>query len=164
MGVDLFREHVAARLVASCVPEADGLAARAHRIVDPHITTDDCLQDAWVGWTEVLTLGLLHGWTPLGTDLGDASWSGSYLSNDWQRVTSEDARGLADALQRALGSDEPRLRPVCDGVHALSAEAFELISEPELVDDALALLASEVGRATVARYAMFLAGGSFVIA
>jgi hypothetical protein len=35
-----------------------------------------------------------------------ADWDGSYFSNSWQLVTPEDARAIADALERALG-DRP---------------------------------------------------------
>jgi hypothetical protein len=48
--------------------------------------------------------GRLAGWQPAGTlppeDGGE--WDGGYFSNDGQRVADEDARSLADTLERAL--------------------------------------------------------------
>jgi len=59
---------------------------------------------------QALELARRHGWTPLGTRPPEAfdsyalqaDWFGVYLTNDGQAVTAEDARALADALERAL--------------------------------------------------------------
>jgi hypothetical protein len=67
------------------------------------------------GWRAVLALAHDYGgWVPAGTqaprfDDGppEDDWSGTYFSNDYQRVTAEDARNLAEALERAL-PDVPR--------------------------------------------------------
>jgi len=63
--------------------------------------------DIWVNvfeWGKILRLGQLYGWVPAGTILDEPneSWNGGYLTNDWQHVTANDARNLADALSRAL--------------------------------------------------------------
>ena len=61
-------------------------------------------------WAKALELARLYGWQPLGTrptpgidfsNLG-ADWLGTYLTNDGQIVTAEDAYALAAALERSL--------------------------------------------------------------
>jgi len=65
----------------------------------------------WRGWTGLLELGRRYGWIPAGTEppLCDEGgpwdggpWNGTYFSNSGQRVTTEDAHALADALEQAL--------------------------------------------------------------
>jgi len=63
---------------------------------------------------EALLLARGYGWKPAGTvdpvieevvageKLRDRKWSGCYFSNDGQRVTEQDALGMADGLERAL--------------------------------------------------------------
>src|SRR5215472_3146395 len=68
------------------------------------------------GWRQLLMLAHYHGdWEPQGTTIeGDERWDGSYFSNDGQLVGEEDARNLADALERAapkLGPTEVRPIP-----------------------------------------------------
>ena len=69
--------------------------------------------DIWVNtfdWGQMLRLAQLYGWQPAGTvlseedlnDFPDAEWGGGYQTNDWQIVTADDARNMADALERAL--------------------------------------------------------------
>jgi hypothetical protein len=55
-------------------------------------------------WGQVLRLAQSYGWIPAGTVLDESSvdWNGGYQTNDWQRVTADDAHNLADALSRAL--------------------------------------------------------------
>jgi len=54
-------------------------------------------------WRRYLKLASDYGWQPAGTIMsGDSAWDGNYLSNSRQRITAEDAGGLADAWQRAL--------------------------------------------------------------
>jgi hypothetical protein len=63
-----------------------------------------------IGWGQVLRLAQLYGWEPLGTvideddldDFPNREWNGSYQINDRQRVTANDARNMADALESAL--------------------------------------------------------------
>jgi hypothetical protein len=80
------------------------------------------------GWSAVLTLARdFGGWEPQGTkspewedpETGEhhvaSDWDGNYWCNDYQQVTEEDARNLADALERAL-PDVPRQRTWAKGV------------------------------------------------
>ena len=61
-------------------------------------------------WVKALELACSQGWMPLGTAPPymhrffetEADWSGTYLTNDGQIVTAEDARALASALERSL--------------------------------------------------------------
>jgi hypothetical protein len=55
-------------------------------------------------WEHLLRLASLAGWQPAGTlpPEGAGDWDGNYFTNDGQRVGDEDARGLAEALERAL--------------------------------------------------------------
>ena len=87
------------------------------------------------GWTKLLNLAVDHGWEPTGTrprnqppeaDTVDTVSSSihealprypdrrsrfdSYMYNDWQLVTAEDAKGIADALAKAVKGVE-RLDP-----------------------------------------------------
>jgi hypothetical protein len=66
------------------------------------------------GWVKVLNLAMAYGWQPLGTRLSSViesyrfdteeweEWDGTYLTNDGQTVTAEDAFALAAALERSL--------------------------------------------------------------
>jgi hypothetical protein len=71
----------------------------------------------WWAWRRVFDLAIEHGWEPAGTEApsweepdgctGQPSydpkeWNGGYFSNDGQYVTPEDARNLADALERVI--------------------------------------------------------------
>jgi hypothetical protein len=59
---------------------------------------------------KTLELARLYGWQPLGTrppvglnlHLLNAEWDGTYLTNDGQVVSAEDARSLACALEKSL--------------------------------------------------------------
>jgi hypothetical protein len=61
-------------------------------------------------WGQILRLAQAYGWQPAGTviDEGDlcnfpnGRWDGGYQTNDYQRVTADDARNIANALDRAL--------------------------------------------------------------
>ena len=79
------------------------------------VRSDD---DIWVNsfdWGQMLRLAQLYGWQPAGTvineeDLNDfpnGEWGGGYQTNDWQRVTADDARNMTEALERAL-NDLPK--------------------------------------------------------
>ncbi len=69
------------------------------------------------GWAILNCLAERYGWIPKGTeyppfeedydtrenyDEGRRVWSGGYFTNDTQIVTADDARALADVLDRAL--------------------------------------------------------------
>ena len=52
----------------------------------------------WCNWLDAAEE---HGWKPAGTekpDHCDGEWDGGYDSNDYQRVTDEDAKALSKAL------------------------------------------------------------------
>lgn len=61
-----------------------------------------------LGWRDVLALAESNGWEPTATGpprgILKAAWSGTYFSNDGQRVYARDARQLADALERAIAA------------------------------------------------------------
>src|SRR5215475_9360025 len=69
-------------------------------------------------WEFLLDTARKHGWEPSGTlapefDEGGetsasdrASWTGGYFSNDFQRVSDNDARNIAAALRKALKTDK----------------------------------------------------------
>lgn len=64
---------------------------------------------------KVLRLAIKYGWEPMGTlnpDVRDADgqiisfikpedWDGNYTTNDWQFVTEDDVKNLANALKKA---------------------------------------------------------------
>ena len=54
-------------------------------------------------WYTVLKLARRYGWKPLGTKIaGNPQWDGSYETNDYQIVTSKDAKAMAAALEKVL--------------------------------------------------------------
>jgi hypothetical protein len=53
-------------------------------------------------WGHLLKLATMNGWEPAGTRKRSREWDGNYWTNDGQRVTDDDARNLADALEEAL--------------------------------------------------------------
>jgi hypothetical protein len=55
-------------------------------------------------WVHLLRLATLSGWHPADTLPPEEAddWDGNYCTNDGQRVADEDARNLAEALERAL--------------------------------------------------------------
>lgn len=71
-----------------------------------------------IEWANILGIAYENGWKPMGTrgfnlysgsSIPDEEWSGTYFSNDHQRVTAEDASNIADALEsflRTLSPDE----------------------------------------------------------
>src|SRR4051794_15663787 len=73
-------------------------------------------------WGRLLRLAEKYGWQPAGTQmfveeipfLIDRHWHGGYDSNDYQIVGEEDARNLADALERAIPDipEEDVLSPI----------------------------------------------------
>ena len=69
-------------------------------------------------WDFLLDIARKHGWEPSGTlapefnEGGEtsafdrANWAGGYFSNDFQRVSDNDARNIAVALRKALKTDK----------------------------------------------------------
>ena len=83
-----------------------------------------------MGWQSLIGLARVFGWEPQGTVLmswkdnntgemfppvcfddkkckdgqwvKDDDWPGSYCTNDWQEITTDDAKNFAEALERAL--------------------------------------------------------------
>jgi hypothetical protein len=61
-------------------------------------------------FAKALDLAELYGWQPMGTEPPSvydfhklrAEWEGGYFTNDGQMIKAEDARSLANALERAL--------------------------------------------------------------
>ena len=99
-------------------------------------------------WVKALELARLYGWQPIGTcptpgidfsKLG-ADWLGTYLTNDGQIVSAEDACALAAALERSL-DDIPgaRIEPDWDFSLWLEADLPEWFSpaERDLVEEEL---------------------------
>lgn len=109
-------------------------------------------------WRKLIDLALVNGWQAAGTlppnykalgfigsDEPDPDWSGGYTSNDWQRVSEEDARGFADALRRALPKLDQRdaggfvaiLRPGKSEAELISAarDLLAAIDRGELLAD-----------------------------
>src|SRR6266700_1978839 len=93
--------------------------------------------DIWVNvfeWGQLLRLAQSYGWVPAGTvlDEPDVDWNGGYKTNDWQRVTADDARNLADALSLALTdlpADDDVIRGVTDPVTGgIALEDMERLS------------------------------------
>ncbi len=75
-------------------------------------------------WYHILNMAVQYGWEPVGTSasrfdycndvpIGEgetrSDWDGGYTTNDYQVVEDEDARNMADALERAL----PDIPDVC---------------------------------------------------
>lgn len=59
-------------------------------------------------WWDVLRLAVGCGWEPTGTGpprgVPANNWSGSYYSNDGQRMYARDAKRLADILQKVVAA------------------------------------------------------------
>ena len=123
-------------------------------------------------WSAMLELAERWGWRPAGTVLSEegnpADWGGSYYSSDGQKCQDEDARGLAEALDRFLkGGIQPessvtddeerkRLRQFLTGVmNHLDAPLCHPINEAD------AWLDSADGREFVRKFIEFCRGGEF---
>lgn len=134
--------------------------------------------DIWASvfeWGQLLRLAQTYGWVPAGTVLDEPNvdWNGGYQTNDWQRVTTDDASNLADALSRALPdlpSDEKR-RSVAVPVE-LPPEFHNLPTNP--VFDCFSLedmerltpldwFGGDDGRKSVQKYIDFCRAGEFAI-
>jgi len=99
-------------------------------------------------WAKALELARLYGWQPMGTRLAPkcnfpaagVDWLGTYLTNDGQRVTAEDAFSLAAALERSLNDiSDVRVAMEWDFSAWLEDGLPEWLSpmERELVEDEL---------------------------
>lgn len=69
------------------------------------------------GWGPILDLAKKYGWKPLKTTRRRTKdWSGTYFSNDGQRVVKKDAAAIADALEKSI----PFLSDVTRTPHVIS--------------------------------------------
>jgi hypothetical protein len=89
------------------------------------------------GWPAVLQLAEDYGWQPAGTippkRINRDAWDGGYASCDGQLVSADDAKALADALERGLADDfkkaTPRTAPASQQPNnEHQQEAFEKLS------------------------------------
>ena len=86
----------------------------------------------WFGWARVCAFAIEGGWKPLGTLPPDyfseekkANWSGTYNSNDYQIITSEDALSMALALEKMLHTFGEEVE-TADRVTSLSSDYDQL--------------------------------------
>ena len=97
----------------------------------------------WGAWGKLTRIAERYGWIPKGTEYppfdkrdetreeyerGRRPWSGGYDTNDTQVVTADDAKALADALERALldmPDEEPPEKSRAE-IAALSAAESEV--------------------------------------
>ncbi len=123
-------------------------------------------------WAAMLELARRWGWRPAGTDppggCDPAGWGGSYYSSDGQRCRAEDARALADALERFLsGEPESAAAPPPDEererLRRFMAGMSEQLDAPPChpAGEATAWLASPEGREFVRGFVRFCRGGAF---
>lgn len=89
------------------------------------------------GWRNILFLGQQYSWHPAGTlepefghDRFVPIWDGRYDSTDGQEVTAQDARALADALEKSLDDipDNPQPGQILEreGADLLGAMARDM--------------------------------------
>lgn len=92
-----------------------------------------------MGWAEVLSLAERYGWVPSGTacptGMKTKEWEGGYATNDGQRVTSADAKALADALEQGFSDNfqqaiaaKPETKPVTEEERQQAIEKFAAIA------------------------------------
>jgi hypothetical protein len=99
-----------------------------------------------LAWRDYLKVATAFGWTPEGAffkcdEIGSGEHpSGSYLGNDWQIVTDDDARATAAALNLAVAAINAGAPMTDDQTTAL--RAFEI--EPLFDDDAESLASCSV--------------------
>lgn len=77
----------------------------------------------WASWRSLLDIAVAFGWQPAKTVMPDKTyrgWSGTYCSNDFQKVTDQDARELSAALYQAIAA-------ILSPKKALTAEQAEAI-------------------------------------
>jgi hypothetical protein len=88
--------------------------------------TTGCTSSAWEFY---LALARTYGWAGRGTlppdGLPSEEWEGAYNSNDGQRVTPDDAAGMASALERVL-ADPARQDRQREVIREIGREVREL--------------------------------------
>jgi hypothetical protein len=89
------------------------------------------------GWSLVLSVADAYAWAKQGSlppeGVAATDWDGSYASNDGQRVTAEDARALADAIERML-ADEDRVARVREVAILLEEQVRQLAKREYGID------------------------------
>jgi hypothetical protein len=119
-------------------------------------------------WVNVLKLAMLFGWKPAGTRLYDEDglpeldWCGSYCSNGYQEVTEDDARRLADALERSL-PDIPNEEAMADRLVKVVCDGVEVYGIPDGVRYSPLEFWSGGGKQKVREFVAYCRAGSFVI-
>jgi hypothetical protein len=114
-------------------------------------------------WRCLLELAYRYGgWKPLGTEPFDGllaedkqAWDPyNYVTNDYQTVTAEDARNLADALERAL--------PDVPGFRAREG-AWRRVVSPGRGPNCLEFWSGPEARERLLEFIAFARAGGFVI-
>jgi hypothetical protein len=77
-----------------------------------------------VEWHKLIELAQEYGWQPAGTQLDEANWSGTYLSNDGQTVTQTDALALGNALDAAAAQLETNVTRAKIAVIVMASPPF----------------------------------------
>jgi hypothetical protein len=124
------------------------------------------------GWAIILELAERYGWQPKGTlppeemeedeDEPQEPWDpANYGSNDGQRVTAEDAAGIATALETALA--DPAAPELLAEMGAVQRQQIEQIVPPELAASFAGLPSFENYRPTIERFIAFCRKGGFRI-
>ena len=125
-------------------------------------------------------VAVAFGWRPAGTLYGIADlsifddrpndrveeiarrereWAGSYVTNDWQRVTDVDALALAAALYKAIAAIERGLELTPDQNEALT----RMETEEDDFPYSSRVIQRAVDPASLARIADFVSKGGFEI-
>jgi hypothetical protein len=124
------------------------------------------------GWAYLLRLGNMYGWEPMGVlfpdaegryeDEGDEA-SMQYFTNDYQFVRAEDARNLADALEKAL-PDVPVFRAAEHKTKKLTVgmATFTVVKEGEEFNP-FEWFSGPSGRDTIAEFIAYARAGAFRI-
>jgi hypothetical protein len=118
------------------------------------------------GWAYVLEIAEKYGWQPQGTERPpdlDASepWEGEYGSSDGQRVTAEDARALADALDAAVA--DPQLHVTVLKMDAKDRRRIRKQMGPELAASYVGVKDFEEYRECLREFSAFCRKGAFRI-
>lgn len=89
-------------------------------------------------WDGCFHLAVAFGWKPVGTNppfVGTTrdDWDGGYFGNDFQQVTDDDARAMADALTRALTALKARRKLKKERAKAWACKSVSIFHVCDLV-------------------------------